>query len=196
MPRYGWQDIILPDDQLALLHEIVNTVRGRPLVLDEWGVGRKLASSAGVPILFAGPPGTGKTMAAEIIAAELGLDLYKIDLSTVVSKYIGETEKNLERIFDEAESSNAILFFDEARCPLRQALRGEGRPRPLRQHRDQLPAAAHGGLRRRDHPGHQPARQPGRGLYPPAALRRGLPLPRGGRPAAHLAHPLPARRPA
>jgi SpoVK/Ycf46/Vps4 family AAA+-type ATPase len=113
-PRYAWRDIILPDDQLDLLHELVATVRGRPLVLDEWGVRRKLVSSAGVPILFAGDPGTGKTMAAEIIAQELGLDLYKIDLSTVVSKYIGETEKNLEKIFNEAQSSNAILFFDEA----------------------------------------------------------------------------------
>jgi hypothetical protein len=113
-PRYIWADIVLPDDQLALLREIVATVRGRPLVLDEWKVGRKLVSSAGVTILFAGPPGTGKTMAAEVIAAELGLDLYKIDLSTIVSKYIGETEKNLERIFQEAENSNAILFFDEA----------------------------------------------------------------------------------
>jgi AAA+ superfamily predicted ATPase len=114
VPRYTWDDIVLPDDQLALLHEIVATVRGRPLVLDQWGVGQKLASSAGVTILFAGPPGTGKTMAAEVMTAELGLDLYKIDLSTVVSKYIGETEKNLERIFEEAENSNAILFFDEA----------------------------------------------------------------------------------
>jgi ATP-dependent 26S proteasome regulatory subunit len=114
VPRYIWADIILPADQLGILREIVATVRGRPLVLDEWGVGQKLVSSAGVTVLFAGPPGTGKTMAAEIIAAELGLDLYKIDLSTVVSKYIGETEKNLERIFNEAQSSNAILFFDEA----------------------------------------------------------------------------------
>jgi hypothetical protein len=113
-PRFGWEDIVLPADQIRLLREIVNTVRQRPRVLDEWGVGRKLASSRGVTILFAGPPGTGKTMAAEVIAAELGLDLYKIDLSTVVSKYIGETEKNLERIFNEAETSNAILFFDEA----------------------------------------------------------------------------------
>jgi SpoVK/Ycf46/Vps4 family AAA+-type ATPase len=113
-PRYRWEDIVLPVDQIRLLHEIVNTVRQRPRVLDEWGVGRKLASSRGVTILFAGPPGTGKTMAAEVIADELGLDLYKIDLSTVVSKYIGETEKNLERIFNEAETSNAILFFDEA----------------------------------------------------------------------------------
>ncbi len=113
-PRYTWQDIVLPDDQLAILREIVATVWGRPLVLDKWGVGQKLTSSAGVTVLFSGPPGTGKTMAAEVIAAELGLDLYKIDLSTVVSKYIGETEKNLERIFEEAEHSNAILFFDEA----------------------------------------------------------------------------------
>jgi SpoVK/Ycf46/Vps4 family AAA+-type ATPase len=99
---------------LDLLREIINTVKGRPKVLLEWGVGQKLASSSGVPILFSGPPGTGKTMAAEIIAGELGLDLYKIDLSSIVSKYIGETEKNMERIFSEAESSNAILFFDEA----------------------------------------------------------------------------------
>jgi SpoVK/Ycf46/Vps4 family AAA+-type ATPase len=113
-PRYGWDDLVLPADQFALLREIVATVRGRPVVLDEWGAGRKLASSAGVTLLFAGPPGTGKTMAAEVIAGELGLDLYKIDLSTLVSKYIGETEKNLDRIFSEAQHSNAILFFDEA----------------------------------------------------------------------------------
>jgi ATP-dependent 26S proteasome regulatory subunit len=113
-PRYTWDDIVLPADHVELLHEIVATVRQRPLVLEAWGVGRKLASSAGVTMLFSGEPGTGKTMAAEVMANELGLDLYKIDLSTVVSKYIGETEKNLERIFGEAQSSNAILFFDEA----------------------------------------------------------------------------------
>jgi hypothetical protein len=114
VPRYTWEDIVLPDDQRALLREVVDTVRGRPQVLDAWGVGDKLASSRGITVLFAGPPGTGKTMAAEIIAGEMGLDLYKIDLSTVVSKYIGETEKNISRIFQEAEQSNAILFFDEA----------------------------------------------------------------------------------
>jgi hypothetical protein len=113
-PRYSWNDLILADDQIDLLREMVNTVRCRSLVLEEWGVGRKLAASAGVTALFFGPPGTGKTMGAEVIARELGLDLYKIDLSTMVSKYIGETEKNLEKIFAEAESSNAILFFDEA----------------------------------------------------------------------------------
>jgi SpoVK/Ycf46/Vps4 family AAA+-type ATPase len=82
--------------------------------MGEWGFGRKLSGGKGVNALFAGSSGTGKTMAAEVIANELGLDLYKIDLSSVVSKYIGETEKNLERIFDAAEHADAILFFDEA----------------------------------------------------------------------------------
>ncbi|RPI87135.1 MAG: ATP-binding protein, partial [Chloroflexi bacterium] len=100
--RYKWQDIILPADQINILREVVATVRNRPTVLDDWGLGQKLVSSSGVPILFSGPPGTGKTMAAEILSSELNLDLYKIDLSGVISKYIGETEKNLERIFDEA----------------------------------------------------------------------------------------------
>jgi ATP-dependent 26S proteasome regulatory subunit len=114
VPRYTWSDIVLPEDQIDQLKEIVATVRGRSIVLDEWKIGQKLASSRGVTILFSGPPGTGKTMAAEVIAGELSLDLFKIDLSTIVSKYIGETEKNLEHIFSEAETSNAILFFDEA----------------------------------------------------------------------------------
>jgi hypothetical protein len=113
-PRFGWDDIVLPANQSAILHELTAAVRHRPQVLERWGVGKKLASSAGVTVLFAGPPGAGKTMAAEVIARDLGLDLYKIDLANVVSKYIGETEKNLERIFTEAASSNAIIFFDEA----------------------------------------------------------------------------------
>jgi SpoVK/Ycf46/Vps4 family AAA+-type ATPase len=83
-------------------------------VLDQWGFDRKLSLGKGVTALFAGPSGVGKTMAAEVIATELDIDLYKIDLSGVVSKYIGETEKNLDRIFTAAENANAILFFDEA----------------------------------------------------------------------------------
>lgn len=114
VPRFHWDDIILPQDTLAQLREMVNTVRNRPTVYREWGFGRKLALGRGLNALFAGESGTGKTMAADILANELGLDLYKIDLSTVVSKYIGETEKNLGRIFQEAETSNAVLFFDEA----------------------------------------------------------------------------------
>ncbi|HEX2642153.1 MAG TPA: AAA family ATPase, partial [Thermoanaerobaculia bacterium] len=113
-PRYGWDDIVLPRDRKDQLREICNTVKYRARVYEEWGFGGKLAMGKGVNILFAGPSGTGKTMAAEIIAGELGLDLYRIDLSTVVSKYIGETEKNLSKVFAEAETSNAVLFFDEA----------------------------------------------------------------------------------
>lgn len=113
-PRHGWEDLVLPQEKMTVLREMVAMVRSRPKVLDEWGVIRKLAPSRAVTALFAGEPGTGKTIAAEVIAGDLGLDLYKIDLSSLVDKYIGETEKNLERIFTEAESANAILFFDEA----------------------------------------------------------------------------------
>jgi len=109
-----WNDLVLPPDRIAQLREICNQVKYRDQVYGDWGFGRKLALGKGLAVLFAGPSGTGKTMAAGVIASELGLDLYKIDLSTVISKYIGETEKNLSRIFAEAESSNAILFFDEA----------------------------------------------------------------------------------
>ncbi|NTV63017.1 MAG: AAA family ATPase, partial [Oscillochloris sp.] len=97
--RYCLTDLVVSADQQAHLRELINMIRYRSQVLDEWGVGKKLAASGGITALFAGPPGTGKTMAAEVIAAEVGLDMYKINLSAVVSKYIGETEKNLEQIF-------------------------------------------------------------------------------------------------
>ena len=113
-PIHDWDQIVLPTDSIAQLREICAQVVERHRVLDEWGFGRALSLGKGVSALFAGPSGTGKTMAADIIARELGLVLYKIDLSGVVSKYIGETEKNLERIFTAAENANAILFFDEA----------------------------------------------------------------------------------
>jgi SpoVK/Ycf46/Vps4 family AAA+-type ATPase len=113
-PLFTWDDIILPPDTLRHLKEICLHVKHRQRVFADWNFNKKISLGKGASALFAGPPGTGKTMAAEIIAAELGLDIYKIDLSTVVSKYIGETEKNLSRIFQEAEQSNAILFFDEA----------------------------------------------------------------------------------
>jgi hypothetical protein len=112
--RYTMDDIILPPDQLTQLEEICNHAQYRHIVYGEWGFDRKLSLGKGLNVLFSGPPGTGKTMAAEVIAHELRLDLYKIDLSQVVSKYIGETEKNLDRIFTAAHTSNAILFFDEA----------------------------------------------------------------------------------
>jgi hypothetical protein len=112
--RYGWDDLVLPADRVQQLHELCEQIQHGHRVYDEWGFGRKLANARGLSALFAGVSGTGKTMSADVIGGALGLDVYKIDLSTVVSKYIGETEKNLGSIFDEAEQSNAILFFDEA----------------------------------------------------------------------------------
>ena len=113
-PRATWTDLIVPADVRAQLREIAGRVRLRDHVLGTWGLGGKAGRRQGVAALFAGPSGTGKTMAAETLAGTLGLDLYTIDLATVVDKYIGETEKNLERIFTEAERVNAVVFFDEA----------------------------------------------------------------------------------
>lgn len=113
-PQYTWNDIILPDDHQTQLRAICNQTKYRNLVHEEWGFDRKLSLGKGLNVLFYGPPGTGKTMAAEVIARELQLDLYKIELSQIVSKYIGKTEKNLNRIFTAAANYNAILLFDEA----------------------------------------------------------------------------------
>ncbi|TFG89789.1 MAG: ATP-binding protein, partial [Candidatus Atribacteria bacterium] len=113
-PRYAWDDIVLPADSMQQLREVASYIKYRGVVYADWGFDRKLSLGKGLNVLFSGPSGTGKTMAAEVIAKEVQLDIYKIDLSSVVSKYIGETEKNLSRIFREAETSNAILFFDEA----------------------------------------------------------------------------------
>lgn len=112
-PNYTWRDLILPDDQLEQLHHACGQVKYRHIVYGQWGFGRKLSYGKGLSMLFAGPPGTGKTMSAEVVAGELNLEIYKIDLSQVVSKYIGETEKNLKEVFQEARYSHAILFFDE-----------------------------------------------------------------------------------
>ena len=112
--RSTWEDIILPDREKNTLRDIALHLAHRGTVYGPWGFGRKDQRGAAITALFAGPSGTGKTLAAEILANELDLELYKIDLSQVVSKYIGESEKNLARIFDAAESSGAILLFDEA----------------------------------------------------------------------------------
>jgi SpoVK/Ycf46/Vps4 family AAA+-type ATPase len=113
-PRYRWPDIVLPPEKTDQLRRLASWVRYRHLVHEQWGFGQKLSRGKGLNVLFSGPPGTGKTMAAEILAGELGLDLYQIDLSTVVSKYIGQTEKQLNSIFKEAEDSQVVLCFDEA----------------------------------------------------------------------------------
>jgi len=113
-PVHQWEELILPDDSLEQLREMARRVAHREQVLGTWGFAARLPRGRGVNALFSGPSGTGKTMAAEILAGELGLDLYRVELAGVVSKYIGETEKNLDRIFAAAEGSNGIVFFDEA----------------------------------------------------------------------------------
>jgi AAA+ superfamily predicted ATPase len=111
-PTRAWPDLVVPEEQREQLHELVARYRHRTRVHGEWGF--TAFPSPGLVALFSGASGTGKTLAAEVVAAELGLDLYKVDLSAVVSKYIGETEKNLERIFTGASAGNLVLFFDEA----------------------------------------------------------------------------------
>ncbi len=110
----GWDDLVLPEREIEVLREIALQVRYRGQVYETWGFQGKGRRGLGISALFAGASGTGKTMAAEVLARELRLDLYRIDLSAVVSKYIGETEKNLRRVFDAAETGGAILLFDEA----------------------------------------------------------------------------------
>jgi len=114
VPCYEWDDIVVPAEVLRQLHEITDQVAHRHLVYQDWGFGKKLSRGRGISALFSGASGVGKTMAAEVMALHLKLDLYRIDLAGVVSKYIGETEKNLRSVFDAAERSGAILFFDEA----------------------------------------------------------------------------------
>jgi ATP-dependent 26S proteasome regulatory subunit len=113
-PAASWDDLVLPKQQLETLHDIAVHVRQRATVYETWGFATKGARGLGISALLSGVSGTGKTMAAEVLASELRLDLYRIDLSAVVSKYIGETEKNLRRVFDAAEEGGAILLFDEA----------------------------------------------------------------------------------
>ena len=111
-PSRSWDDLVLPVEDFERVRMVAARYRHRDTVLDEWGF--KPIPSAGVVAMFSGPPGTGKTMSAEVIAADLGLDLFKVNLATMVSKYIGETEKNLEQLFDVADTGNVVLLFDEA----------------------------------------------------------------------------------
>lgn len=113
-PQYTWDELVLPPDKKAALREFCLQLKHRGRVMGDWGFGRKAGQGRPLAALFSGPPGTGKTMAAAVIAGELGVDLFQIDLSRVVSKYIGETEKHLAEVFADAEAANAALFFDEA----------------------------------------------------------------------------------
>jgi SpoVK/Ycf46/Vps4 family AAA+-type ATPase len=113
-PKHTMDDLVLDKKNKKQLCQIVEMFTHKHIVYNEWGFDKKLSLGKGISALFYGSPGTGKTLSSDIIAHEVGMDLYKIDISTIISKYIGETEKNLAQIFREAETSNAILFFDEA----------------------------------------------------------------------------------
>jgi SpoVK/Ycf46/Vps4 family AAA+-type ATPase len=113
-PAADWDDLVVPEPEKRLLHDIAVQVARRATVYTAWGFAHRTNRGLGISALFVGPSGTGKTMASEVLAQTLRLDLYHIDLAGIVSKYIGETEKNLRRVFDAAEDSGAILFFDEA----------------------------------------------------------------------------------
>lgn len=112
--RQSWNDLILTPDQLEVVVELMARVREKRRVYEDWGFADKVGKGLGVAALFSGPPGTGKTMVASLIAKELGLELYQVDLSRIMSKWIGETEKNLAGLFDAAEAGCAVLLFDEA----------------------------------------------------------------------------------
>jgi len=114
VPRVALDDLVTTDRVLATLREIVQTIRYRHIVFQDWGFGDKVSTGKGLCALFSGPPGTGKSMAAQCIARELGMNLFRVNLARVVSKYIGETEENLAKVFEEARESHSILLFDEA----------------------------------------------------------------------------------
>ena len=113
-PVATWDDLVLPDVEKAVQREIAAHVAHRATVYEAWGFGAVSSRGLGISALFADANGTGKAMAAEVLANALRLDLYRIDLSSVVSEYIGETEKNLRRVFGAAEDGEGVLFFDEA----------------------------------------------------------------------------------
>lgn len=112
--EYTWNELILPEYPKKQIMTACNQITYKHYVYGKWELGSKISYGKGTSIVFAGPPGTGKTMAAQVIANEIGLDLYKVELSSIVSKYVGETEKNLNEIFEQAKKSQIILFFDEA----------------------------------------------------------------------------------
>lgn len=112
-PAYDWDDLVLPQSEIKQLKEACTHIRYRHTVYNEWGFGKKAAYGRGLSLLFSGPPGTGKTMAAQVLTNQLHMQLYKVQLSQIVSKYIGETEKNLRKVFTEAKNANCVLFFDE-----------------------------------------------------------------------------------
>ena len=111
--KHTWDELVLQKEQKDIIKRACNHIKYKHIIYDKWGMGKRVLYGRGLSVLFTGPPGTGKTMAAQVVANELGLEIYKVDLSKVISKYIGESEKNLGEVFDSAKKSNVILLFDE-----------------------------------------------------------------------------------
>ena len=184
---YGWDDLVVPEHVEASLHRLRTQVLLSRQVLEDWEFRRLCPATAGVTALFAGPPGTGKTMAAQVLAGKLGLPMFRVDLSQVVNKYIGETEKNLRRLFDSVEESNALLFFDEADALFGQRTQvRNAHDRWANIEIDYLLQRLDIVSRRRG-PGDEPQERPRPRLPAPAAGHRRLPGPGTGRAAAALA---------
>ncbi len=169
LPVATWKDLVLPEPQLALLRDIGARVR-RARGCAGWGFRSRGARGLGVSVLFFGSSGTGKTVAAEVLANELRLDLFRVDLSQVVSKYIGETEKNLARVFDAAEDSGTILLFDEADALFGKRSEVKDSARSLRQHRSRATCSSE--WRPTAGPGHSSHHQPSATALDTAFLRR------------------------
>ena len=191
-PSRSWEDLVLDPDRTRALREVVARCRHKRTVFDEWGFSP--LPSGGVVALFSGPSGTGKTLAAEIIAGELSLDIYKIDLAALVSKWVGETEKNLAQVFSAAEASNVALFFDEADAIFGKRSEVAGRARPLREHRGRLPAPASRALRGPGCAGFQSGQQYRPGFLASCPCARGFPDARRTGAQAHLGTEPPVYR--
>ena len=190
-----FEDLVLPQPSRRQLDELRSRIRQRWRVHSDLGFERRLRHGQGLVVMFTGASGTGKTMAAELLAREQGVDLYKVDLAAVVSKYVGETEKNLSQLFADAEGANAILFFDEADALFGK--RGEvhdARDRWANIEVNYLLQRIEDYSRPR-HPGLQPEPEHRRGLPAPHPRDRRLPLPRRPGPPAHLAGHVPRRPP-
>ena len=186
-------DLVLPSHVRREVVRLLDWTRYRDEVA-ELGPLHGKGKGTGICALFAGSPGTGKTLAAHVVADALGMDLMQVDLSSVLSKYIGESERNLEQVVHRRRGHQRCAVLRRGGCPVRGAVRGEGRPRPVCQPGDLLPAAADGELRRRHHPGDEPARKSRSGVRPPAALRHHLPGSGRRDPGRALAPPPGGRR--
>ena len=159
-----------PPDVLEQLRELTVRARQRERVLGEWQMAGPASRRRGLTALFAGASGTGKTMAAEVVAGEMGLDLYVVDLASVVDKYVGRDREEPRPHLRRGGERQRGAAVRRGGCTIRQALGRVGRPRPIRERRGRLPAPAHGALRRDRDPRHQPAVKPRRGLRAPARL--------------------------